>query len=228
MGFPVGMQLATIAFGIPLTATGKEVVTNVTVKPTARLIWAATGQPLPEFEDSFTAEAGQLGQFQVPFVDQPGFIDSLGNAVTDFAYQVTASWQFGNARPITWSKNLKPLLGQTGPIDLDLVPDGPVSIPVTAPTASVLGFNGRTGFITLQDSDLPERLSDAQLSATYVPGNPTLAVTYNSDGSVASTTENGVLTTFTYNADGTVNTQTRAGVTKTFTYDTNGNVTGAA
>lgn len=167
MGFPAGMQLATIAFGIPLTATGKEVVTNVTVKPTARLIWAATGQPLPEFEDSFTAEAGQLGQFQVPFVDQPGFIDSLGNAVTDFAYQVTASWQFGNARPITWSKNLKPLLGQTGPIDLDLVPDGPVSIPVTAPTAAVLGFNGRTGFITLQDSDLPARLSDAQLTATY-------------------------------------------------------------
>jgi len=167
MGFPAGMQLATIAFGIPLTATGKEVVTNVTVKPTARLIWAATGQPLPEFEDSFTAEAGQLGQFQVPFVDQPGFIDSLGNAVTDFAYQVTASWQFGNARPITWSKNLKPLLGQTGPIDLDLVPDGPVSIPVTAPTAAVLGFNGRTGFITLQDSDLPDRLSDGQLNATY-------------------------------------------------------------
>lgn len=184
MGFPAGMQLATIAFGIPLTATGKEVVTNVTVKPTARLIWAATGQPLPEFEDSFTAEAGQLGQFQVPFVDQPGFIDSLGNAVTDFAYQVTASWQFGNARPITWTKNLKPLLGQTGPIDLDLVPDGPVSIPVTAPTASVLGFNGRTGFITLQDSDLPSRLSDAQLSATYAPVSG--STNYASTASVAA------------------------------------------
>ena len=66
------------------------------------------------------------------------------------------------------------------------------------------------------------------LNATYVPGNPTLVVTYNPDGSVASTTENGVLTTFTYNADGTVSTQTRAGVTKTFSYDANGNVTGAA
>lgn len=190
MGFPAGMQLATIAFGIPLTATGKEVVTNVTVKPTARLIWAATGQPLPEFEDSFTAEAGQLGQFQVPFVDQPGFIDSLGNAVTDFAYQVTASWQFGNARPITWSKNLKPLLGQTGPIDLDLVPDGPVSIPVTAPTASVLGFNGRTGFITLQDSDLPSRLSAAELSATYAPASG--SANYASKADVAAAAKNAV------------------------------------
>lgn len=167
MGFPAGMQLATVAFGIPLTATGKEVLTKVRVRPTSRVIWAATGQPLPEFEDSFMAEAGQLGQFQVPFVDQPGFIDSAGNAVTDWAYRIDASWEFGNERPIKWEKNLKPLLGQTGPIDLDLVPDGPVSIPVTAPTASVLGFNGRTGFITLTDADLPARLSAEELSATY-------------------------------------------------------------
>jgi YD repeat-containing protein len=228
MGFPAGMQLATVAFGIPLTVTGKDVVTNVSVKPTSRVIWAATGQPLPEFSDSFTAEAGQLGQFQVPFIDQAGFIDSAGNTVTDFAYQITASWSYGNERPITWAKNLKPMLGQTGPIDLDLVPDGPVSIPVTAPTAAVLGFGGRTGFVTLQESDLPGRLSPESLSATYGLANPTLAVTYNGDGSVATTTENGVLTTFTYNTDGTVNTQTRAGITKTFTYDASGNVTGAA
>lgn len=169
MGFPAGMQLATVAFGIPLTVTGKDVVTNVSVKPTSRVIWAATGQPLPEFSDSFTAEAGQLGQFQVPFIDQAGFIDSAGNTVTDFAYQITASWSYGNERPITWAKNLKPMLGQTGPIDLDLVPDGPVSIPVTAPTAAVLGFGGRTGFVTLQESDLPSRLSPESLSATFVP-----------------------------------------------------------
>lgn len=80
----------------------------------------------------------------------------------------------------------------------------------------------------LLEENIPERLTDGELSATFVPGNPTLVVTYNPDGSVASTTENGVLTTFTYNPDGTVNTQTRAGVTKTFTYDANGNVTGAA
>ncbi len=65
-------------------------------------------------------------------------------------------------------------------------------------------------------------------NATYVPGNPTLSVTYNPDGTVDTTTENGVLTTFAYTSDGTVHTQTRAGVTKTFTYDANGNVTGAA
>lgn len=68
----------------------------------------------------------------------------------------------------------------------------------------------------------------AAAAADVLHGNPDLVVTYNPDGSVASITENGVLTTFTYNTDGSVNTQTRAGVTKTFTYDANGNVTGAA
>jgi len=82
--------------------------------------------------------------------------------------------------------------------------------------------------VKVADASLPTRLGDTALSATFVPGNPTLVVTYNSDGTVASTTENGVLTTFTYNTDGTVKTQTRAGTTKTFTYDASGNVTGAA
>jgi YD repeat-containing protein len=67
-----------------------------------------------------------------------------------------------------------------------------------------------------------------EASSDLLPANPDLSVTYNPDGSVASTTENGVVTTFTYNADGTVDTQTRNGVTKTFSYDANGNVTGAA
>lgn len=78
-------------------------------------------------------------------------------------------------------------------------------------------------------SDLaPGIAADPALTDAYASANPTLVVTYNPDGSVASTTENGVLTTFTYNSNGTVNTQTRAGITKTFSYDTNGNVTGAA
>lgn len=87
----------------------------------------------------------------------------------------------------------------------------------------ILGSDGR-----VKDESLPDRLGAGKLTESFVPGNPTLAVTYNGDGTVATTTENGVLTTFTYNADGTVNTQTRAGVTKTFTYDASGNVTGAA
>ncbi|MEW1813285.1 hypothetical protein AB0284_21590 [Pseudarthrobacter phenanthrenivorans] len=61
----------------------------------------------------------------------------------------------------------------------------------------------------------------------YTPANPALTVNYNPDGSVASTTEDGITTNYTYNADGTVATITRNGVTRTLSY-ANGNVTGAA
>jgi YD repeat-containing protein len=76
--------------------------------------------------------------------------------------------------------------------------------------------------------DAGGKVPAGQVPVAYAPANPTLTVTYNADGSVASTIEDGVTTTFTYNTDGTVKTQTRAGVTKTFTYNAAGNVTGAA
>lgn len=96
------------------------------------------------------------------------------------------------------------------------------------PTSKRLATEAAVDALAAANINTPGTATKAALNATFVPGNPTLTVTYNTDGSVASTVENGVTTTFTYNADGTVNTQTRAGVTKTFTYDTNGNVTGAA
>ncbi|HYH49650.1 MAG TPA: hypothetical protein VEG38_08885 [Acidimicrobiia bacterium] len=65
-------------------------------------------------------------------------------------------------------------------------------------------------------------------SGTYVPSDPTLAITYNPDGTVASVAEthggSTITTTFTYNADGTIATSTRLGVTRTYTYSS-GNLT---
>jgi hypothetical protein len=50
-------------------------------------------------------------------------------------------------------------------------------LPYTAQTATVTSFAGRTGAVTVQDADLPNRLSDTSLNATYVRfedenGNP--------------------------------------------------------
>lgn len=68
----------------------------------------------------------------------------------------------------------------------------------------------------------------ALTDARYAIANPTLSVTYNVDKTVASTTENGVTTTFTYNTDQTVATETRGGVIRTFAYNTDGTVSGAS
>jgi YD repeat-containing protein len=55
----------------------------------------------------------------------------------------------------------------------------------------------------------------------------TTAITYNGDGTVATVTENGILTTYTYNTDGTVATDHRGAVTRTYTYS-GGNLVGIA
>ena len=115
-----------------------------------------------------------------------------------------------NNRPAKWQPNT-PYIG--GGVDLCITPNGDVGSRITSGTSP---------------STFAADAANWALSTTYGFSNPTLTVTYNTDGSVASVVENGVTTSFTYNTDGTVNTQTRAGVTRTFTYDANGNVTGAS
>jgi YD repeat-containing protein len=62
----------------------------------------------------------------------------------------------------------------------------------------------------------------------YAAANPVITITYNGDDSIATVTENGVVTSFTYNGDGTVATSTRLGVVRTFTYNGAGNLTSVA
>ena len=80
--------------------------------------------------------------------------------------------------------------------------------------------------VKVADTNLPARLQDGALNATYASAFPeSQAITYNGDGSVETVTENGVATSYTYNSDGTVATDTRDGVTRAYTY-TAGNLTG--
>ena len=76
------------------------------------------------------------------------------------------------------------------------------------------------------DAELAAAL--AALNGAYAPlGLVADSVTYNPDGTVATSTEGGVTTTYTYNSDGTVATEARLGKTKTYTYDGSGNLTGS-
>ncbi|AXH50493.1 minor tail protein [Gordonia phage Ruthy] len=64
------------------------------------------------------------------------------------------------------------------------------------------------------------------LDATYAPLDLVAdGITYNPDGTVASSTEGGITTTYTWNTDGTCHTETRLGKVKTWTYDGAGNPT---
>ena len=65
----------------------------------------------------------------------------------------------------------------------------------------------------------------ARLNVAFEAASSASSYTYNADGTIATSTENGVTSSFTY-ALGQVLTETRNGVTRTFVYDIHGNVTG--
>lgn len=53
--------------------------------------------------------------------------------------------------------------------------------------------------------------------------SPDVTIAYNLDGTIATVTENGVVTTFSdYDTDGNVLTSTRNGIVSTYTYDGEG------
>lgn len=241
MTYPSGVQTATLAFSNPGTFTGASADSvTMTVASTASVVWQSTGEPIDNFTEVTTPGPGLPGSLTVPLVDQAGFIDGTGNAFSMWAYQLTRRASFGGQVKVV-TKNWQPIAGQTT-IDFDDLPGGPIGLPVSVPASPVTSVAGLTGAVdgaalagvlpldaaTAANINTPASATATALNATLVPANPTLTVTYNPDGSVATTTEDGVLTSFTYNGDGTVNTQTRAGTTKTYTYDANGNVTGAA
>ena len=113
---------------------------------------------------------------------------------------------------------------------------------LNAPTDVVTSVNSQLGAVVLgktdvglgnvdNTSDINKPVSTAEATATALAinnqANPILSVTYNGDGTVATTVENGVTTTYVY-SNSLVSTVTRAGVTRTYAYDGNSNVISAS
>lgn len=148
MPFPPSVVTATFHYGAPLTFLGEYTSMSVVITPSADLVWAATGQPFVAFAAAVAADDGESGSFVVPVVDQDGFIDSHGDAITMWSYrvQVTYTKSPGNKRIAT--KTIQPLTGQTN-IDLDLVPNISPAALAAASVPAVLSVNGQTGNVTL-------------------------------------------------------------------------------
>ena len=96
---------------------------------------------------------------------------------------------------------------------------------VDAAEAALLGAGLDAATATLVATD------GTALQEEVIAQNATLrpdGLTYNSDDTIATSTEGGITTTYTWNADGTINTEERLGKTKTYTYDGSGRLTGSA
>lgn len=152
MAYPPGVQLATLTFSNPSTFLGNEATrTEVTVEATASVVHAASGMPIDNFEEIVAPGAGMPGSLTVPFVDQAGFTDQVGNVFTNWAYQVTRKTVYGN-KVKTIRKNWQPVTGQET-TDFDNLPGGAIGLPVTAPTATVTSVNGQTGAVVIPLAD---------------------------------------------------------------------------
>lgn len=168
MALPAGVTTATVIAGVPVTHTGAAVKAFVSIEPSAYLVHAATGTPLVDFLEELDISEGTAGQFILPHTDQAGFIDGSGAAYTNWYYtaRVTYSTPSKAKTKAPKVKVFQLTTGQTT-IDLDLLPEGAPALPYIAPSATVNAFMGRTGAVTLLDADLPERLSETELSATF-------------------------------------------------------------
>lgn len=184
MALPESVSKATVLAGTGIDFAGNDV--NLTVKVTPvlggnaeRIVHAATGTPVYAFTNEYKGVSGPA-TFVVPHVNQSGFIDGSGNAVTNWAYKVEVTAEKGSSRK-THTKSFQPLVGQAN-IDFDTIPDGSVSAPVSAPIPAVLSVNGQTGNVTVTvDAGVV-----ASAVANYLTANPP-SVSWGSIGSVPST-----------------------------------------
>jgi len=173
--WPTGVQTVTVAFGKGITIGGHQTSSSLTIEPiflgTNSIVWAATGTPLLPFQEDATAAEGSLGSVQIPVVDQAGWVDDGGNSFSMWGYRLTETPRYNGRVGKVRVKNAQFVSGQTT-VDFDLIPDGSIGMPVSAPTPAVTSVNGMTGAVTVTDgvgggSGAPTGAAGGFLSGTY-------------------------------------------------------------
>lgn len=259
MPLPVGVATATVTFGSPAsTFFGGGVATRLTVEPTHALIHRATKAPLLNFIESAEAAEGMPGSITLPLTDQEGFSLASDPLVdfTGWAYKVKGSWSYGGSQ-ISFEKNFQLVAGQTV-VDLDEIPGGSITLPVSAPIATVTSVLGKTGAISAEDLgelgvadgsvdevkldpavvtkidgkldavDAADFITETQADASYAPKIEAAVLTRDSAGRISSAVENGVTVTYARDSQGRIESETRDGKTTTYTRDGAGRVSGWA
>lgn len=159
MALPTGVTTCVVTAGAPLDFAGQGGTITLTVTPilggnATNIVWQATGQPLVNFPMTATADATEQAQVVIPHSDQAGFVNGAGDAFSGWSYKAQIVFKGANRQQVAWTKVFQIPSGQTS-IDLDLVPDGSITSPTTAPIELVTSVNGQTGAVTVE-SALPD------------------------------------------------------------------------
>lgn len=148
MPLPSGVSTATYVFGKDTDILGSNARVKLRVTPSHTVVWEATGERLVAFDVEVEADEGVTGSFQLPHVDQPGFLDVSGAAVTNWYYTVQGTATVGRQSK-AFRKVLQPVVGQTT-IDLDTVVENATVLPVgVVQQAAVTSVNGQTGAVSI-------------------------------------------------------------------------------
>jgi hypothetical protein len=135
MAYPTGVSLVSITTGAVTDFFGGDAAITATVTPvlkgTTHIVHEQSGAVLVPSAMVFTASQGEGISFTVPHVDQDGWRDGAGNAYKMWAYRVVVKIASKRNQDMPWTKTVQPVVGQAL-IDLDLVADGQIGLPVSA------------------------------------------------------------------------------------------------
>lgn len=148
MPVPSGVTTVPVFINAPFSHGGGLGGVSLEVKPSLRLFHTATGTPFVEFTDTSAPEQGGMAQVLLPHTDQPGFQDSSGAPVESWHYVIRIRYDKDGKFIPEPPKFLSIPVGQTGPIDMALIPAGQPSLATVGQVPAALSVNGQTGHIT--------------------------------------------------------------------------------
>lgn len=156
MALPAGVATCTVTWGKVMDVSGEYASAKLEITPDRPLVWEATGERISQFTALREAAAGAPGTVTIP-QDQDGFLDANNPAESIRGWYYTARMvqTMGRSALPPVVKRFQIAEGQTS-IDLDLVPDGPVTPGYTAPVVPVTSVNGETGAVEIPTITLTE------------------------------------------------------------------------
>ena len=116
---PAEVTVCAVNYGPAVSFTGQGGTIRARLRADRPVIHAATGVRLHDAQDALTANPGAPLQFNVPHVDQAGFVAPNGDTVTGWSYVLEGTITFGSKVRQPFSRTFAPVTGEAT-LDIDL------------------------------------------------------------------------------------------------------------
>lgn len=179
INYPAGVETCIVTEGAALDFSGDDgYYRRMEITPelggdAKGIVWAETNTALLNFQLIAEAGPGEVASIRLPVVDQPGFVNGSEETVTGWWYRAritTTKDRNFKKNMVQREKRFQVLAGQTT-VDVDAIPDGTITAPVSAPVAPVTSVNGETGAVVVPVG-LSEALVDAKIETAIEDPGP--------------------------------------------------------